>query len=732
MRISAPWFVPPVQPIELFFFQRVFQQLRERKGRGSNHDEHTPEPGEKTGKMDHDEHEVSLMEFKRAMVRLFRVLKDERRFDLAEYDVNKNGRVGWFEFCSLWKERGVYVRLSLAERVFLTLEDAERSIFGKIWSVLIFVAIVISIFCFILSTLPEMQQACPKIDAPDFDEQCRPTPKWLFGTIDLYCISLFTIEYVVRLVLSAFMRTELVESDKRILLAWMVSDDVIQIPTKMGRVMQWTMHWSNLIDLAAILPWYVMELFKSQGSDKNLFLKVIRLTRVIRAFRLGRRFEAVIIIMRSVRRSLRALYVLVLNLSLGIIIFGALMYFAEQGTWEPETKTYIRWEDDTTQSRSPFESIPACFWWAIITATTVGYGDHSTPRTLPGKLVATLTTVWSLCVLALPIGVIGGNFTQVWEEYDRMKQQDEENRFHEEALLRRSVAWSDVLHHSKRLVLELWHDSGLSEYCDTDIQSEFMGEVAYTLDLNPAKKVEKKGLTVPLSPNYSKARRKVRGSLTFAYSWQPVIKTDPDKLLQGRLDITVVGADSLLSIDWKHFRSADPYCIIIAHPHSPGEDGCISDVVKRTRTVFNTIAPRWNETLSFDVCWMRDASKLGLVADMKRMFPLSKTGESTSKWSRCKKAAGPQQNTQGDTDTSDPSAEAKLLHRTVPQLREDVTELKSIMPRLQMEIGSVRRDMQLVLAALECQDRQCACSAASGTPEAQQSASALSSGLDFG
>jgi voltage-gated potassium channel len=136
--------------------------------------------------------------------------------------------------------------------------------------------------------------------------------------------------------------------------------------------------------------------------------------RVVRAFRLARRFEAVIIIMRSQRKSLRALYVLVLNLLIGMLFFGALMYSAEQGTWNPETSAWERLSYGEPE-KNPFDSIPACFWWAIVTATTVGYGDTFTPRTPPGKAVAALTMVWSVCVLALPIGVIGGNFIQVWE-----------------------------------------------------------------------------------------------------------------------------------------------------------------------------------------------------------------------------------------------------------------------------------------------------------------------------
>merc|ERR1719326_2541255 len=96
-------------------------------------------------------------------------------------------------------------------------------------------------------------------------------------------------------------------------------------------------------------------------------IKLIRLMRMVRAFRLGRRFEAVIIIMRSMRRSVRALSVLVLNMILGMLIFGAIMFFIEGGTYDPKDGAYKRfsgnWDFSEEEKRyvklydrSPFES----------------------------------------------------------------------------------------------------------------------------------------------------------------------------------------------------------------------------------------------------------------------------------------------------------------------------------------------------------------------------------------
>merc|ERR1719171_296462 len=110
------------------------------------------------------------------------------------------------------------------------------------------------------------------------------------------------------------------------------------------------------------------------------------------------------------------------------------MFFLEDAKWDPEYLTYMRksgvaWNEefqrwDEEFEETPFPSIPHTFWWVLVTATSVGYGDHY-PKSLPGKLCASLMMVISLCVLALPIGVIGSNFEKVWAEFDGEKKQEQ-------------------------------------------------------------------------------------------------------------------------------------------------------------------------------------------------------------------------------------------------------------------------------------------------------------------
>jgi hypothetical protein len=72
---------------------------------------------------------------------------------------------------------------------------------------------------------------------------------------------------------------------------------------------------------------------------------------------------------------------------------------------------------------SDFQSIPGTFWWCIVTLMTVGYGDQ-VPSTAMGKVVAGFAMVCAVVLMALPISVIGTQFTQHWVTYKRKDKRD--------------------------------------------------------------------------------------------------------------------------------------------------------------------------------------------------------------------------------------------------------------------------------------------------------------------
>ena len=98
----------------------------------------------------------------------------------------------------------------------------------------------------------------------------------------------------------------------------------------------------------------------------------------------------------TVRNSYQELGLLLLFVAMGVLIFSSLAYFAEKEGPEKEK----------------FSSIPATFWWAAITMTTVGYGDIS-PKTEFGQTVASLVMIIGYATIAVPSVIISAEYTNI-------------------------------------------------------------------------------------------------------------------------------------------------------------------------------------------------------------------------------------------------------------------------------------------------------------------------------
>ena len=144
-----------------------------------------------------------------------------------------------------------------------------------------------------------------------------------------------------------------------------------------------------LIDLLAILPFYLPFV----GLDLR-FLRALRLIRIVRIAKVGRYYSSLNLIRDTVRARKEELVLSVAIMVLLLVVSASVMYYAEHEV-QPEA----------------FPSIPASLWWAVVTLTTVGYGD-AFPVTTLGKFLASVISILGIGMFALPTGILGAGFVE--------------------------------------------------------------------------------------------------------------------------------------------------------------------------------------------------------------------------------------------------------------------------------------------------------------------------------
>ncbi|XP_043264903.1 potassium voltage-gated channel protein Shaw-like [Colletes gigas] len=149
----------------------------------------------------------------------------------------------------------------------------------------------------------------------------------------------------------------------------------------------------NAIDLTATLSFYTEFL-----TESSLYLEVLSIARVLRLFKLTRHSPGLRILIHTFKASAKELALLVFFLVLGIVVFASLIFYAERLQDNPH---------------NDFDSIPRGLWWALVTMTTVGYGDM-TPKTFPGMFIGGLCAITGVLAIALPVPVIVSNFSMFY------------------------------------------------------------------------------------------------------------------------------------------------------------------------------------------------------------------------------------------------------------------------------------------------------------------------------
>lgn len=140
----------------------------------------------------------------------------------------------------------------------------------------------------------------------------------------------------------------------------------------------------GIIDFLAILPTY-LSLFLV-GSHYLLIIRVLRLLRIFRVLKLGRYIGAANTLGTALKSSKEKIFVFLEVVTLLVIVVGSLMYLIEG-------------------AENGFTSIPKSIYWAIVTVTTVGYGDVA-PQTVLGQALASVLMITGYAIIAVPTGII--------------------------------------------------------------------------------------------------------------------------------------------------------------------------------------------------------------------------------------------------------------------------------------------------------------------------------------
>ncbi|XP_037890480.1 potassium voltage-gated channel protein Shaker isoform X4 [Glossina fuscipes] len=290
-------------------------------------------------------------------------------------------------------------------KVWLLFEYPESSQAARVVAIISVFVILLSIVIFCLETLPEFKHYKvfnTTTNGTKIEEDEVPDITDPFFLIETLCIIWFTFELTVRF---------------------------LACPNKL----HFCRDVMNVIDIIAIIPYFItlgtvvaeeedtLNLPKAPVSpqDKSsnqamslAILRVIRLVRVFRIFKLSRHSKGLQILGRTLKASMRELGLLIFFLFIGVVLFSSAVYFAEAGS-----------------ENSFFKSIPDAFWWAVVTMTTVGYGDM-TPVGFWGKIVGSLCVIAGVLTIALPVPVIVSNFNYFYHRETDQEEMQSQNFNH--------------------------------------------------------------------------------------------------------------------------------------------------------------------------------------------------------------------------------------------------------------------------------------------------------------
>lgn len=254
------------------------------------------------------------------------------------------------------------------------LENPHSGLAGKLFAYVSVAFVAVTAVGLCLSTMPDVR-------AEEERGECSAKCRNLF-VLETVCVAWFSFEFLLRSLQAeskcAFLRTPLA-----------------------------------IIDILAILPFYVSLLAGLAAGPTGskmleragLVLRLLRALRVLYVMRLARHSLGLRSLGLTVRRCAREFGLLLLFLCVAMALFAPLVHLAER----------------ELGARRDFSSVPASYWWAVISMTTVGYGDM-VPRSLPGQVVALSSILSGILLMAFPVTSIFHTFSRSYSELKEQQQ----------------------------------------------------------------------------------------------------------------------------------------------------------------------------------------------------------------------------------------------------------------------------------------------------------------------
>ncbi|KAM8919597.1 A-type voltage-gated potassium channel KCND1 isoform 2-T2 [Pelodytes ibericus] len=250
------------------------------------------------------------------------------------------------------------------QRLWRAFENPHTSTMALVFYYVTGFFIAVSVIANVVETVPCRPAAGRLKDLP-----CGEKYNLAFVCMDTACVLIFTFEYLMRL-FAAPSRCKFMRS-----------------------VM-------SIIDVVAIMPFYIGLVMPENENVSGAFV-TLRVFRVFRIFKFSRHSQGLRILGYTLKSCASELGFLLFSLTMAIIIFATVMFYAEKGT-----------------SKTKFTSIPASFWYTIVTMTTLGYGDM-VPDTIAGKIFGSICSLSGVLVIALPVPVIVSNFSRIYHQNQR-------------------------------------------------------------------------------------------------------------------------------------------------------------------------------------------------------------------------------------------------------------------------------------------------------------------------